>query len=56
MNGCYNEEYKVPKKYFEDKDECLIAPEMNELEYLFKLIEANKQMYDSFVETAKNEF
>lgn len=48
MNGSYNEEYKVPKKYFEDKDECLITPEMNELEYLFKLIEANKEMYEHF--------
>lgn len=46
MNGGYRKEFHIPIKYFKDKDECLIVPTQDELEYLFELLEANKEMYE----------
>lgn len=47
MNGEYNVELTIPKKYFDDKESCLIVPTEADLEYLFKLIESNKVLYES---------
>ena len=46
MNGKYNRELTVPKKYFDDKELCFIVPQPEDLEYLFKLFEANKEMFE----------
>ena len=63
MNGNYSSELTIPQKYFDDKENCLIIPKEEDLEYLFKLIEANKEMYDFLyknkefiIELPKNSF
>lgn len=53
MNGDYNSELTIPQKYFDDKETCLIIPKEEDLEYLFKLIEANKEMYEVLYKNKK---
>lgn len=53
INGEYNNELTVPKKYFDDKETCLIIPTEDDLDYLFKLIEANKKMYEMLYKNNK---
>jgi len=53
MNRQNNEEISVPYKYFKDKEDCLIVPTYDELEYLFDLLEANKDMYERFYQNKK---
>lgn len=53
ISGEYNNSFVVPKKYFDDKDDCLIVPNNDDLEYLFKLIKSNKTMYDSLYKNKK---
>lgn len=53
MNDMYKNELTVPTIYFKDKDDCLIVPEMDELEYLFKLFESNKEMYETVYKDKK---
>lgn len=53
MNGDYSSELTIPQKYFDDKETCLIVPKEEDLEYLFKLIEANKEMYEILYKNKK---
>lgn len=53
MIGDYNSELTIPQKYFDDKETCLIIPKEEDLEYLFKLIEANKKMYEALYKNKK---
>jgi len=53
MTGDYRRELTIPKKYFNDKEICSIIPTEEDLEYLFKLIEANKEMYEILYKNKK---
>ena len=53
MNGEFSKEIDVPKKYFEDKSDCLIVPTETELEYLFNIIKSNKTMFEMLYQNNK---
>jgi len=53
ITGKHNKEIPIPNKYFKDKEDNLIIPNSKELDYLFKLLEANKQIYDIFYNDRK---
>ena len=44
MNGEFNQELTVPKKFFDDED-CKIVPTQEDIKYMLSLIKANVDMY-----------
>ena len=50
ITGDLNEEFTVPNRFFNDKEECLIIPNDADIEYLIKLIKANKEMFELLYE------
>ena len=53
FNGKYNTELTIPKRYFNDEEECLIIPNEEDLEYLFKLIQLNKTIFEYWYKNKK---
>ena len=47
MNGEINVEISVPEVYANDANNCLIVPTQEDIKYLFSLIEANINLYET---------
>lgn len=53
INGELETELTVPKKYYADTENCLIVPQPEDLEYVFRLFEANKEIFDMLYKNKK---
>ncbi len=45
INGEFKENIHVDKKFYEDESKCLIIPTQNDIQILYKIIEANLLLY-----------